>query len=89
MSELNPKEPDKVQHGLMEPQPKKGGQEAWNKLPLNELNRIIDETIKETIETIKKTVKNMKDSPLVQEEPDIGSKTLKPEKTLELEGIER
>ena len=79
MSELNPnpKEPDKVQHGLMEPPLKKGGQEASNKLPLNKLNGIIHETI----ETIKETVKNVKNSPLVQEESDIGSKT----KTLELE----
>jgi len=76
MSELNPnlKEPDKVQHGLMEPPLKEGGQEALNNLPLNQLNRIIHETIKET-------VKNVKNSPLVQEESDIGSKT----KTLELE----
>jgi hypothetical protein len=79
MSELNPnpKEPDKIQHGLMEPPLKRGGQEALNNLPLNELNGIIHKTI----ETIKETVKN-------QKEPDIGSKTLKLEKTLELE-IER
>jgi len=38
----------------------------------HELNGIIHKTI----ETIKATVKNMKDSPLVQEESDIGSKTL-------------
>jgi len=81
MSELNPKEPDKVQHGLMEPPLKKGGQEALNNLPLNELNGIIRKTIEKTIETIKATpVKNMKDSPLVQEESDIGSKTLELER---------